>query len=175
MAGKGIYISEKELEQLRKLVTSNTNTSNFIEKVVNKNVRKKGKKKYSKPNKPIQHYNKKEKAEAFREDLIKKQTNSEKLFKAYLKSAGVNYFFQKIFYTNKSFRIVDFYLPECNVVIEIDGKYHDDNKVSDFIRTTELEAYGVQKIYRFKNEEVLDSEITMNRIKGIYARHKYRE
>lgn len=174
MAGKGIYINEKELEQLRKLVTNNNDTSKFIEKVVNKSKTKR-KKKYSKPNKPVKHYNKKERAESFREDLIKKQTNSEKLFKAYLKAVGVRYFFQRIFYTERSFRIVDFYLPDCNVVIEIDGKYHDDNKVSDFIRTTELENYGVQKIYRFTNDEVLDSNITMNRIKGIYARHKCKE
>jgi very-short-patch-repair endonuclease len=171
--GKGIYINEKELEQLKKLVT-NTATNTFISKIVNKGTRKK-KAKYSKPNKLVKNYSKKERAEAFREDLIKKQTHSEKLFKAYLKSLEIRYFFQKIFYTEKSFRIVDFYLPECNVVIEIDGKYHNDNKVSDFIRTTELEAYGVQKVYRFTNDETLDSEIITNRLKGIVARHKHRE
>lgn len=174
MKGKGIYINEKELEHLRKLVSNNADTDNFINKVVKKNGKKK-KKKFVKPNKPIQHYSRQERAETFREDLIKKQTQSEKLFKAYLKSLDIAYMFQKIFYTEKSFRIVDFYLPQCNVVIEIDGKYHDDNKVSDFIRTVELENYGVQKIYRFSNDEVLNSEITLNRIKGIYARHRYKE
>jgi len=170
--GKGIYISEKELEQLRKLVSNNTDTNNFIEKVVKKKSFKK--KKYSKPKKPVQNYSKKERAEAFREDLIKKQTQSEKLFKAYLKSLNVPYFFQKIFYMKHSFRIVDFYLPTCNVIIEIDGKYHENNKVKDFIRTVELENAGVVQIYRFTNEEVLNSEITTNRIKGIYTRHHSR-
>lgn len=170
--GKGIYINEKELEQLRKLVSNNTDTNNFIEKVVKKKSFKK--KKYSKPKKPVQNYSKKERAEAFREDLIKKQTQSEKLFKAYLKSLNVPYFFQKIFYMKHSFRIVDFYLPTCNVIIEIDGKYHENNKIKDFIRTVELENAGVVQIYRFTNEEVLNSEITTNRIKGIYARHHSR-
>lgn len=174
MKGKGIYINEKELESLRNLVKNNKNTNNFLDKVISKKKRKKGRR-YKKINKSVKNYNKRERAEIFRNDLIKKQTNSEKLFKAYLKSLKIPYFFQKIFYTKTSFRIVDFYLPDCNVVIEIDDKYHNDNKIKDFIRTIQLEELGVLKVYRFTNDEVLDSELTLNRLKGIYARHSYKE
>lgn len=171
---KGIYISEKELESLKKLVQNNKDTNSFLEKVVSNNKNKKSKK-YKTPKKPVKNYNKKERAESFRNDLIKKQTQSEKLFKAYLKSLKIPYFFQKIFYTQHSFRIVDFYLPTCNIVIEIDGKYHNDNKVKDFVRTIQLEELGVLQVYRFTNDEVLNSEVTLNRIQGIYNRHRYKE
>lgn len=165
--GKGIYINEKELKELKKLVSENNNTLDFISKVVGKKTKKK-KKKILKDKK---YLSKEERAELFRTDLIKKQTEGEKKFKSYLKSLKIDYSFQKIFYIDNSFRIVDFFLPECNVVIEIDGGYHNNTKIKDIIRTGELERFGVQKVYRFKNEELENSIATIDRIKGIFSRH----
>lgn len=109
----------------------------------------------------------KDKAEDFRSDLIKKQTRSEARMKVVLKELNVKYEFQKIFYTEKSFYIVDFYLPEYNVVIEVDGGYHNDKeqKVKDNNRTLKL-TEDINHVYRIKNESVDNIEIA----KGIVGR-----
>ena len=52
--------------------------------------------------------------------------------------------------------IVDFYCPELNLVIEIDGDSHfsDEGKEKDTIRDAFMEALGI-KVLRFTNEEVM--------------------
>ena len=102
----------------------------------------------------------KDKAEDFRSDLIKKQTRSEAKMKVVLKELNVKYEFQKIFYTEKSFYIVDFYLPEYNVAIEVDGGYHNDKeqKIKDNNRTLKL-TEDINYVYRIKNESVDNIEI----------------
>ena len=51
--------------------------------------------------------------------------------------------------------IADFYCHQCNLVIEVDGEYHDDaeQKRYDEGRTQELSKLGV-KVLRFSNYEV---------------------
>ena len=109
----------------------------------------------------------KDKAEDFRSDLIKKQTHSEVRMKVILKELNVKYEFQKIFYTEKSFYIVDFYLPDYNVAIEVDGGYHNDKeqKIKDNNRTLKL-TEDINHVYRIKNESVDNIEIA----KGIVGR-----
>jgi len=53
--------------------------------------------------------------------------------------------------------IVDFYCHKARLVIEVDGKIHDnpENKEYDQNRTTELENLGL-RVIRFKNEDVLN-------------------
>jgi very-short-patch-repair endonuclease len=53
--------------------------------------------------------------------------------------------------------IVDFFCPEKELVIEIDGGIHNEEEVKerDENRTAELERLGL-KVMRFKNEEVLN-------------------
>ena len=64
-----------------------------------------------------------------RDDLIKKATSQEKRLKAYLQLFKVKYEFQKIIpRSNGSIYIVDFYIPEKNIIIEVDGGYHYDGK-----------------------------------------------
>ena len=72
--------------------------------------------------------------------------------------------------------IVDFYCHEAKLVVEVDGKIHDnvENKEYDEGRTFELEKFGL-KVLRFKNEEIkyhirnvikiIDNEINA-RVKG---------
>lgn len=113
-----------------------------------------------------------ERAKKFREDLIKKQTKSEVQFKAYLKSHGIKYDFQKIFYchTNnkKIFFIADFYLNEGNIVIEIDGGVHEDRKDYDKKRTSVLKKNGIKTVYRFTNEELTNQpDYVNNRLREI--------
>jgi len=52
--------------------------------------------------------------------------------------------------------IVDFYCPEKNLVIEIDGSIHDlaDQKDRDELRSEVIESLGL-RIIRFTNEDVL--------------------
>ncbi len=49
--------------------------------------------------------------------------------------------------------IVDFYCAELNLVIEIDGRYHEEIADKDLKRTEELEQYQLM-ILRFTEQEV---------------------
>jgi very-short-patch-repair endonuclease len=50
--------------------------------------------------------------------------------------------------------IVDFICYEANIIIEVDGSQHDDNKQYDEERTNWLNKRGF-RVYRFWNNEVL--------------------
>ena len=64
---------------------------------------------------------------------------------------------QKIFYDEKKDKwyIVDFFIPEIRLIIEIDGSSHDNRKAYDAIRTKFLESIG-NKVVRFLNKELED-------------------
>lgn len=102
-------------------------------------------------------------AEKFKVKLTKDQTEAEKVFKAILKSENIEYEFQKIIYytdpedSKEKFFIVDFYLPTTNIIIELDGGYHDKKtqKVKDQVRTKRLKEKGYTKVVRYLNTEVL--------------------
>lgn len=116
-----------------------------------------------------------DKANRYRDDLISRQTESEKVFKALLKSIKLEYEFQKIFWYTKgknydSFYILDFYIPSANIVVEIDGEYHneEDQKRDDKIRSSVIRRNGILKIVRFTNNEVLnDHENIINKLNFI--------
>ena len=108
-----------------------------------------------------------ESANYYRGLLVDNQTESEKVFKALLKSCGVEYEFQKIFYCGNGFSIVDFYVPSKEVVFEIDGGYHDKpiQKVKDMKRTNTLVGTcKVKKVVRLKNSDILDTDVCIGRI-----------
>ncbi len=92
-------------------------------------------------------------ANKYRQQLIMKSTQSEKVIKVKLKSLKIDFEFQKIIKNNKAFRIVDFYLPKYNLIIEVDGFYHSDNEQrgKDLIRTNQLADLGYDKILRLDN------------------------
>ena len=109
-----------------------------------------------------------ETANYYRGLLVDNQTESEKVFKALLKSCGVEYEFQKIFYCGNGFSIVDFYIPERELIFEIDGGYHDKpiQKVKDMKRTSTLiGTCKVKKVVRLKNSDILDTAECIKRIK----------
>ena len=103
-----------------------------------------------------------------RQSLIDNQTHAEKLFKAKLKAINIAYEFKKIVYTKRSFYILDFYLPDYQLVIELDGKYHEDKKqkIKDNERTEELKTLGFTKIKRFSNDKAL--KITDLELKAMF-------
>ncbi len=56
--------------------------------------------------------------------------------------------------------ILDFYCAEYKLVIEVDGKIHDDQVDYDAARTANLELYGY-KVIRFKNDVVINQTETV--------------
>lgn len=86
----------------------------------------------------------------------------ELIFKALLDMLSIKYEFQKLLWGNK---IVDFYLPDYRVVIEIDGGYHKTlkQKDKDLRRDTDF-CLGRIKVIRFTNQEVLDKSHIVNRL-----------
>ena len=94
--------------------------------------------------------------EQIRDLLIERATPEELKFKNELDKKGVDYVFQKIIRKpTGGFYIVDFYLPFKNLIIEIDGPYHQATrqKFEDDMRIQDLKNLGY-KIKRIKNEEV---------------------
>jgi very-short-patch-repair endonuclease len=84
--------------------------------------------------------------------LRKAATPAELQMKDFLASLGAPYRFQQGFYT-PYYRIVDFYLPTMNLVIEIDGPCHDaakDRRRDDWF----TRVRGI-RIVRLTNEQVL--------------------
>ena len=70
-------------------------------------------------------------AERYKHILEVNATYAERLFKSFL-TGKIDFEFQKIIYTdNKHFFIADFYIPSKNLIIELDGEYHNDIKQQD--------------------------------------------
>ncbi|MEM6396396.1 MAG: endonuclease domain-containing protein [Bacteroidota bacterium] len=73
-------------------------------------------------------------------------------------------------WNNMSCFIVDFYWPQKDLVIEIDGKYHDTDKqtMADEERDRILmESFG-KRVARFSNEQVLGNWAAVeNRVLGL--------
>ena len=60
--------------------------------------------------------------------------------------------------------IADFYCAERKLVIELDGKIHENQKEYDEFRTQILNHLEIQ-VVRFKNEELINAQNIINRIK----------
>jgi len=89
-------------------------------------------------------------------ELRQKATKYELIFKYKLELAGIKFTHQKGFIDGNNFCIADFYLPSpYNLVIEIDGKYHESEKQTkrDFIKNQYYRDHGI-RIKRILNEDV---------------------
>ena len=98
-------------------------------------------------------------AERYKHILEVNATYAEKLLKTFL-TGKIDFEFQKIIYTdNKHFFIADFYIPSKNLIIELDGEYHNDAKQQDkdIWRTKILNSLGY-KVIRFKNSQIIESK-----------------
>ena len=97
-------------------------------------------------------------AERYKHILEVNATYAERLFKTFL-TGKIDFEFQKIIYTdNKHFFIADFYIPFKNLIIELDGEYHNDAKQQDkdIWRTKLLNSLGY-RVIRFKNKQIIES------------------
>lgn len=91
-----------------------------------------------------------------KEELVKKATTSELLFKKRLEELNIRFFFQKGFIAGDFYCIADFYIPiPYKICIEIDGGYHDtlEQKKKDWARDNYMASRKVHTI-RIKNEDV---------------------
>lgn len=108
--------------------------------------------------KPYKEESKENTAEYYKHILEVNATYAERLLKTFL-TGKIDFEFQKIIYTdNKHFFIADFYIPSKNLIIELDGEYHDNAKQQnkDIWRTQLLHSLGY-KVIRFKNKQIIES------------------
>ena len=98
-------------------------------------------------------------AEHYKHILEVNATYAERVLYSFL-TGKIDFEFQKIIYTdNKHFFIDDFYIPSKNLIIELDGEYHDDAKQQekDIWRTKILKSLGY-RVIRFKNKQIIESK-----------------
>jgi very-short-patch-repair endonuclease len=107
----------------------------------------------------------------FRRSLRNHPTSAEKYLWRFLKSKqllGIQFRRQH----NIGKYIVDFYVPACGLVIEIDGAYHNKlaSRLYDLERTQYFYTLGL-KIIRFTNDEVFKStDLVLERLRVILLR-----
>lgn len=109
--------------------------------------------------KPYKEEPKENTAEYYKHILEINATYAERVLYSFL-TGKIDFEFQKIIYTdNKHFFIADFYIPSKNLIIELDGEYHDDAKQQnkDIWRTKVLKSLGY-RVIRFKNKQIVESK-----------------
>ena len=90
----------------------------------------------------------------------------EEKMKKYLDINNIRYEDQKIFYITDDdgwiirYYIADFYIPDLNIVLEVDGKFHNKQKQKDKNRTKRIqENYPGIEVLRFTWKDVCDEGI----------------
>lgn len=87
----------------------------------------------------------------------------EERMKEFLDENYIEYETQKIFYIYADdgwiirYYIADFYIPKNHLIIEVDGKFHDEHKLKDKERTKIIqENYPEVDIYRWRWKDFND-------------------
>jgi len=101
-----------------------------------------------------------------RNKLLAGMTGAEKKVRECLMVNKVEYKQQYPIHARQVY-FADFYLPEHNVVIEVDGGYHNEpeQKRKDIVRQRNIEKEGFM-VMRIKNEECLFIEEIFKKIQG---------
>lgn len=94
----------------------------------------------------------------------------EERMKEVLDISGIHYEQQKIFYIYADdgwiirYYIADFYVPDKNIIIEVDGRFHDRHKQHDKMRTKTIqEHYPGVEVLRYTWKDLSDED-EMNRL-----------
>jgi hypothetical protein len=89
----------------------------------------------------------------------------EERMKGFLEENYIEYESQKIFYIYADdgwiikYYIADFFIPHANIIIEVDGKFHDDHRQHDKMRTKEIqEQYPGIEVLRYKWKDLSDTD-----------------
>lgn len=122
--------------------------------------------------KPPKFESKENAAEYYRKQLIGHSTKYEKIFFELLNELGYQFEFQKVIYTKKSFYIVDFYINDANLIVELDGEGHKERIKEDALRTENLKHEGYPRVVRFWNKEVLKRKYCKAILKTIVCKMK---
>jgi very-short-patch-repair endonuclease len=103
--------------------------------------------------------------------LMKRTTPAEREVKRMLKYLRIYYKPQKAFFHKGTLYVVDFFLPNKKIVIEVDGIQHsiDQRQVEyDKRRTEFLESKRGVKVIRFTNSEVLETpDVVFDKLESI--------
>jgi very-short-patch-repair endonuclease len=94
----------------------------------------------------------------FRKKILTiKATKYELFFERKLKLFRIKHQFQKGLIDGRHFMIADFFIPELNILVELDGGYHltERQKIRDYMKDKHYKERKF-KILRLKNEEVYD-------------------
>ena len=89
----------------------------------------------------------------------------EETMKLILDAHHIVYQFQKIFYIHAHdgwitrYYIADFFIPHRNLIIEVDGKFHEHQKQHDRNRTKDIQKeYPMIDVVRFSWKDVSDRD-----------------
>lgn len=115
----------------------------------------------------IQNHNKEiiAQAEYRAGEMIAFPSKLEERMMGFLDDLGICYEFQKIFYIYADdgwiirYYIADFYVPDKNIIIEVDGKFHDRQRLHDKHRTKMIqEHYPDVEVLRYTWNDLSDSD-----------------
>ena len=115
----------------------------------------------------IQNHNKEiiAQAEYRAGEMIAFPSKLEERMMSFLDDLGVCYEFQKIFYIYADdgwiirYYIADFYVPDKNIIIEVDGKFHDRQRLHDKHRTKMIqEHYPDVEVLRYTWNDLSNSD-----------------
>lgn len=83
--------------------------------------------------------------EKYKETNLKRDNKGERDIQALLDKFGIEYERQAIFKINDKQYLADFYIPKNNVIIEVDGEYHndEDQQLKDFNRDKDFAQRGI--------------------------------
>lgn len=106
-------------------------------------------------------------------DLRKNQTPSENMLWQMLRNRkleGFKFYRQHPIKVNRDgkigYYIADFYCHEKSLVIEIDGRIHENQKEYDEYRTFVINQLGI-RVFRLKNEELNNTSSAIAKIKAV--------
>lgn len=104
-------------------------------------------------------------AESRASEMIAFPSKLEEMMKLILNAHHIVYQFQKIFYIHAHdgwitrYYIADFFVPHRNLIIEVDGKFHEHQKQHDRNRTKDIQKeYPMIDVVRFSWKDVNDRD-----------------
>ena len=91
----------------------------------------------------------------YRDNNVKRKNEHELIMCSLLEEIGVDYKYQQIISIKNKSYIMDIFIPDKYICIEIDGGYHEEEQqiVKDFNRSNELAKFGILTI-RYTNYEL---------------------
>lgn len=97
--------------------------------------------------KALHNDNVKKSAEKYAKYMRENPSELEGQMMDFLSKHNIDFIFQKIFYIKssggfiKQYYIVDFYIPNKHIILEVDGKFHDSQRELDSSRSTNIQKH----------------------------------